>query len=101
MDRTEFINAYRDELLGMVADAAMQARSGSELAVWLRQRNGWIHHKLGEIYDRLRDEMPSREALVSPSDRARIAVAPRGYVRPDPPKPALNGTVTNKRTSGP
>jgi hypothetical protein len=88
LTREEFIAAYCDELLGCVADAAMQARSGAELAVWLRQRFGWIQQKLGAMYDRLHDDFPLREPLLSPSDRARLAVGPRGYVRRDPPKPA-------------
>jgi hypothetical protein len=88
-DRAAFIAAYRDELLGCVADAAFQARHGAELATWLRQKAAWIDQKLGAMFDKLHDEWPLREELLSPSDRARLAVAPRGYVRP-----SANGTTT-------
>lgn len=53
MTKQAFIDKYKHELAGLVADAAVTARSGAPLAEWLRRSMQQIDAKLGSIYDEL------------------------------------------------
>lgn len=51
--RTEFVEAYRHEIGGMVADVASTRATGGELAIRLRRDFQRIDQLLGRMWDEL------------------------------------------------
>lgn len=63
MSRSEFVERYRNELAGMVADAATVRCGGGELAIKLRSWFTKIDNLLGQAYDSLQSEETKRPTI--------------------------------------
>lgn len=77
MTREEFVARHRDELLGMIADAAVSQRTGPDLARAIRAWVAKVEGRLGEMYDQL------RPAPAQPNQAPRAAgTSPTGSAVP-------------------
>lgn len=52
-DRETFIETHYHELLGIVLDAAIGDRKGSELSLWIKAISHQIRLRLAAIYDQM------------------------------------------------
>ena len=61
MTRADFIAKWRNELCGVVADAAISGKSGTMLAMFLREAFRKIDSDLGKAWDDLQPKaMPAQ-----------------------------------------
>jgi hypothetical protein len=56
MDRDEFVAKHKHEFFGVMIDAMMVQRNGSELSVWIKLQMHHIEQKLESAYDDLADQ---------------------------------------------
>ena len=90
MTRTEFIGQFRNELLGMVLDAALANRRGAELALSMRASAGKLDALLGAMYDAMNREPPL--ATKPPAPKPVMTSAPRTAPPATSPAAQNNGS---------
>lgn len=72
MTRKEFIEKHKHKLAGFVVDAAVQQRSGGELALWLRGKMMEIDRDIGLMFDDLQPPQPPTQANGYAKQPARV-----------------------------
>lgn len=73
--REQFIERHKDELQGCVSDAAIRARTGGELAIFLRVSFYKMETLLGKIFDELTPKEQPRDLPKSAPAPAKPVVA--------------------------
>lgn len=60
MTREQFIEKYRFEIGGMLADASTHDRRSGHLAMWMRAQFENIDRVLGQAFDELKGPLPTK-----------------------------------------